>query len=331
MRVAVRCPPQVRPTGPVAGRVCRAPRWRALAGGLLLVLAGTGSPAVRAQPWMEDASTLERIRQTGTLSLGHRESSVPFSYYDGRRQVVGYSHELMMRLVEPIKRELRLPALTIKLVPLTAQNRLPLLLNGTVDLECGSTTHNRDRERQVAFSNSIFVVGTRLLVRRGSPIRDFADLKDPKGRRVLVTAGTTSERLLRTYAERERLPALQVLVAKDHGEAFSRLERGEAAAFMMDDALLWGLRARAQQPADWEVVGTPMSTEVYACAMRQGDARFKRVIDEALAQLMRDGDALRIYQRWFQRPIPPHGMNLNWPPSPDLLVLYGQPDDRPRD
>lgn len=298
----------------------RVRRAAMLAGGLLLAL-----PPALAQA--ELGETLERIRQTGTINLGHREASVPFSYYDGRRQVVGYSHELMLRLLEPIKAAAGLPALTIKLVPVTAQNRMAMLQNGSIDIECGSTTHNRERERQVGFSHSIFIVGTRLLVPRGSPVKDTADLP---GRRVVVTAGTTSERLLRTFAEGPG-HALTVLTARDHDAAFARLEAGEADAFLMDDALLYGLRARARQPEAWTVVGTPMSTEVYACALRRGDARFKQVVDTALAQLMRSGEALKLYQKWFQRPIPPRNLNLAWPPSPALLALYRNPNDQPGD
>ena len=288
---------------------------------LLLGLSGA-STAVRAQ----EADTLRKIAETGTINLGHRESSVPFSYYDQRKQVVGYSHELMLRLLDTIKAELKLPALTIKLIPVTAQNRIPLVRNGTVDLECGSTTHNAERARLVSFSTSFFLAGTRLMVRRGSEIRDFPDLT---GKTVVVTAGTTSERLLRTYTERNSL-RIATLPARDHGDAFQALESGRAEAFMMDDALLYGERAKAVRPEDWVVVGTPMSTEAYACMMRRGDPAFKAVVDRGLTTLMRSGEALKIYTRWFQAPIPPKGLNLNWPPSPALLQLYQQPNDRPR-
>ena len=288
---------------------------------LLLGLSGA-STAVRAQ----EADTLRKIAETGTINLGHRESSVPFSYYDQRKQVVGYSHELMLRLLDTIKAELKLPALTIKLIPVTAQNRIPLVRNGTVDLECGSTTHNAERARQVSFSTSFFLADTRLMVRRGSEIRDFPDLT---GKTVVVTAGTTSERLLRTYTERNSL-RIATLPARDHGDAFQALESGRAEAFMMDDALLYGERAKAVRPEDWVVVGTPMSTEAYACMMRRGDPAFKAVVDRGLTTLMRSGEALKIYTRWFQAPIPPKGLNLNWPPSPALLQLYQQPNDRPR-
>jgi glutamate/aspartate transport system substrate-binding protein len=300
------------------------PRWACLARsvrGLLVACAGLVAGAALAQ----EADTLRKIAETGTINLGHRESSVPFSYYDQRKQVVGYSHELMLRLLDTIKAELKLPALTIKLIPVTAQNRMPLVRNGTVDLECGSTTHNAERARQVAFSTTFFIAGTRLMTRRGSGIREFADLA---GKSVVLTAGTTSERLLRTYTERHGL-RMAIVPARDHGEAFLALESGKADAFMMDDALLYGERAKAVRPDDWVVVGTPMSTEAYACMMRRGDPAFKAVVDRGLTRLMRSGEALTIYNRWFQGPIPPKGLNLNWPPSPALLELYKNPNDRP--
>ena len=274
----------------------------------------------------QEADTLRKIAETGTINLGHRESSVPFSYYDQRKQVVGYSHELMLRLLDTIKAELKLPALTIKLIPVTAQNRIPLVRNGTVDLECGSTTHNVERARQVSFSTTFFLAGTRLMTRRDAGIQGFPDLA---GKTVVVTAGTTSERLLRTYTERNSL-RIATLPARDHGDAFLAMESGRADAFMMDDALLYGERAKAVRPDDWVVVGTPMSTEAYACMMRRGDPAFKAVVDRGLTTLMRSGEALKIYTRWFQAPIPPKGLNLNWPPSPALLQLYQQPNDRPR-
>lgn len=301
------------------------PRRALAAAALLLGTVGTGLAAEPIRETPIESETLRRIAETGTINLGHRESSVPFSYYDQRRQVVGYSHELMLRVLDTIKAELKLPALTIKLVPVTAQNRIPLVRNGTVDLECGSTSHTAERARLVGFSTTFFIAGTRLMTRRGSGIRGLADLD---GRTVVVTAGTTSERLLRTHAERQRL-RIDVLPARDHGESFQTLESGRADAFMMDDALLYGERAKAEHPDDWIVVGTPMSQEAYACMMRRGDTGFKAVVDRGLIRLMQSGEALRIYQRWFQRPIPPKGLNLNWPPSPALQELYRQPTDQP--
>jgi glutamate/aspartate transport system substrate-binding protein len=288
---------------------------------LLPLLALLLATLARAQ----DMGTLERIAQTGTINLGHREYAAPFSYYDNKKQVVGYSHELALRLLESIKAELKLPALTIRLVPLTVQNRIPLVQNGTVDLECAASSHTAERDRQVAFSNSIFVVGLRLLVHKDSDIRDFADLA---GRTVAVTAGTTSERALRTYNENQGR-RLRILLARDQGAAFKMLEEGQAQAVMHDDALLYGERAKAKKPEDWMVVGTPLASEVYGCMLRKDDPAFKQVVDRGLERLMRSGEARQIYAKWFQRPIPPKGLNLNWPPSEALLELYRHPNDRP--
>ncbi len=281
--------------------------------------------ALRAQADAPSLDTLQKISQTATINLGHRESSVPFSYYDARRQVVGYSQDMMLRVVDSIKAELRLPALTVKLVPVTAQNRIPLVQNGSVDLECGSTTHNRERARQVGFSVSIFLASSRLLTGKASGITGFGDLA---GRRVVVTAGTTPERQLRLQNEAEG-QRIKMVTAKDHGEAFALLQAGQVDAFMMDDGLLFGLRAKADRPDDWHVVGEPTAVEAYACMMRRDDPAFKAVVDRSLTRLMQSGEALRIYRRWFQNPIPPKGLNLNWPPPESLLRLYRAPTDEP--
>ena len=281
--------------------------------------------ALSARAESSGLPTLEKISRTATINLGHRESSVPFSYYDGKRQVVGYSHDLMLAVVERIRRELKLPALAVKLVPVTSQNRIPLVQNGSVDLECGSTTHNRERERQAAFSVSIFVTSSRLLTRQGSGIEELADLK---GRRVAVTAGTTSERSLLLHAEATGT-RFDILKVKDHGDGFNSVQEGRAAAFLMDEAMLYGLRAKADQPGEWRVVGQPMAAEVYACLMRKDDPRFKALVDRSLTELMQSGEALKIYRRWFQSPIPPKGLNLNWPAPEALLELYRSPNDRP--
>jgi glutamate/aspartate transport system substrate-binding protein len=286
---------------------------------VLLPLAGIA----HAEP--AGSETLQKIARTSTINLGHRESSVPFSYYDARKQVVGYSHDLMLSVVESVRKELRLPAITIRLIPITSQNRIPLVQNGTIDLECGSTTHNRDRDRQAGFSVSIFQTSARLLTRTTSGIREISELK---GQPILVTAGTTSERQLLLY-QQSRSERFNMVSATDHGEAFTLLQQGRAAAFLMDDAVLYGLRAKAEKPSDWTVVGQPLLTEVYACMFRQGDVAFKAVVDRSLTRLMRSGDALKIYRKWFQSPIPPKGLTLNWPPPEHLLELYRNPSDAP--
>ncbi|MBC7702145.1 glutamate/aspartate ABC transporter substrate-binding protein [Aquabacterium sp.] len=275
----------------------------------------------------QSSPTLKKITENGTIGLGHRESSIPFSYYDDKQQVVGYSHELMLKVVEAIKADLKKPSLAIKLVPVTSQNRIPLVINGTVDLECGSTTNNKERAKQVAFSTSIFIVGTRLMTRKDSGIKDFADLK---GKNVVVTAGTTSERLLRKFNEASK-SGMSIISAKDHGESFLTLETGRAAAFMLDDALLYGEKAKAKKADDWAVVGKPMSFEPYGCMMRKGDPAFKKLVDEALTKAMVSGEAAKIYAKWFQQPIPPKGLNLNWPLSDTNAALFKAPTDKTMD
>mgnify|MGYP000928050128 FL=1 len=278
-----------------------------------------------AQPVLaQESPTLKKIKDSGTIALGHRESSIPFSYYDDKQQVVGYSHELMLKVVDAVKAELKMPTLQVKLTPVTSQNRIPLVQNGTVDIECGSTTHNAERARQVAFSNTIFVIGTRLMTKKDSGIKDFPDLA---GKNVVTTAGTTSERLIRKMNEDKKL-AMNIISAKDHGEAFLTLETGRAVAFMMDDALLYGELAKARRPAEWTIVGTPQSFEAYGCMMRKDDPAFKKVADAALAKAMTSGEAEAIYKKWFTQPIPPKGLNLNFPISEAMQKLYKAPNDK---
>ncbi|MBP7394342.1 MAG: glutamate/aspartate ABC transporter substrate-binding protein [Zoogloea sp.] len=278
-----------------------------------------------AQPVLaQESPTLKKIKDSGTIALGHRESSIPFSYYDDKQQVVGYSQELMLKVVDAVKAELKMPTLQVKLTPVTSQNRIPLVQNGTVDIECGSTTHNAERARQVAFSNTIFVIGTRLMTKKDSAIKDFPDLA---GKNVVTTAGTTSERLIRKMNEDKKL-AMNIISAKDHGEAFLTLETGRAVAFMMDDALLYGELAKARRPAEWTIVGTPQSFEAYGCMMRKDDPAFKKVADAALAKAMTSGEAEAIYKKWFTQPIPPKGLNLNFPISEAMLKLYKAPNDK---
>lgn len=268
--------------------------------------------------------TLKKVKETGTIVLGHRESSIPFSYYDNQQQVIGYSHELALTAVAAIKAELGLAELKVRLVPVTSQNRIPLVQNGTVDLECGSTTNNSERQRQVAFSNSLFVIGTRLMTRKDSGIADFPDLA---GKNVVTTAGTTSERLLRKRNEEQRM-GMRIISAKDHGEAFLTLETGRAVAFMMDDALLYGELAKAKRPDDWVVTGQPQSLEAYGCVLRKDDAPFKQVVDRAIAAAQTSGEADTLYRRWFQSPIPPKGLNLQFPMSAEMVKLHQAPNDR---
>lgn len=275
----------------------------------------------------ELTGTLKKIETTKMVTLGHRESSIPFSYYDDKQQVVGYSHEIMLTIVDAIKHQLRLPDLRIKLVPISSQNRIALIQNGSVDLECGSTSNTAERQRQVAFSNSLFVIGTRLLVKKDAGIKDFPDLM---GKTVVTTAGTTSERRLRKM-DADKKMNMRIISAKDHGESFLMLETGRALAFMLDDVLLYGEIAKAKRPGDWMVTGTPQSREAYGCMLRKDDAAFKKLVDAAIAQVQTSGSAEGLYRKWFLSPIPPKGLNLNFPMSAEVRALFKQPNDRAYD
>nr|WKQ63153.1 iGluSnFR3 variant 857 [synthetic construct] len=244
-------------------------------------------------------STLDKIAKNGVIVVGHRDSSVPFSYYDSQHKVVGYSQEYSNAIVEAVKKKLNKPDLQVKLIPITSQNRIPLLQNGTYDFECGSTTNNVERQKQAAFSDTIFVVGTRLLTKKGGDIKDFANLKD---KAVVVTSGTTSEVLLNKLNEEQKMN-MRIISAKDHGDSFRTLESGRAVAFMMDDSLLAGERAKAKKPDDWEIVGKPQSQEAYGCMLRKDDPQFKKLMDDTIAQVQTSGEAEKWFDKWFKNPI----------------------------
>ncbi|MCP3714335.1 MULTISPECIES: glutamate/aspartate ABC transporter substrate-binding protein [Paraburkholderia] len=279
---------------------------------------------VATSAFAQDAGTLKKIKDTGVISLGHRESSIPFSYYDDKQNVIGYSQDYAMKIVEAVKQKLNMPNLKVKMVPITSQNRIPLVQNGTVDIECGSTTNNAERQQQAAFTNTIFVIGTRLMTKKDSGVKDFADLK---GKTVVTTAGTTSERLLRKMNQ-DKSMGMNIISAKDHGESFMTLSTGRAVAFMMDDALLAGERAKSNNPGDFVIVGQPQSREAYGCMMRKNDPEFKKVADDAIAKVQTSGEGETIYKKWFESPIPPKGLNLNFPMSEDMKALFKNPNDK---
>jgi len=272
----------------------------------------------------QESATLKKIKDTGSITLGHRESSIPFSYYDDKQQVIGYSHELMLKVVDDIKSNLKLAKLDTKLMPVTSANRITLIQNGTVDIECGSTTNNLERQKQVGFSTTIFVIGTKLMTKKDSGIKDFADLA---GKNVVTTAGTTSERLLRKMNEDKKM-GMNVISAKDHGESFLTLETGRAVAFMMDDALLYGEMAKAKRAGDWIVTGTAQSREAYGCMVRKDDPEFKKMVDASLNKTLSSGDAEKIYAKWFMNPIPPKGLNLNMALSDEMKAAFKAPNDK---
>ena len=223
-----------------------------------------------------------------------------------------------------MKLNLKLNKLDTKLMPVTSANRITLIQNGTVDIECGSTTNNLERQKQVSFSTTIFVIGTRLMAKKDAGINDFADLA---GKNAVTTAGTTSERLLRKMNEDKKM-GMNIISAKDHGEAFLTLETGRAVAFMMDDALLFGEMAKAKRVSDWIVTGTAQSKEAYGCMVRKDDPEFKKMVDASLTKAMTSGDAEKIYAKWFMAPIPPKGLNLNMPLSDEMKATYKAPNDK---
>lgn len=288
----------------------------------LLALAGLSSAGVYA----DDApqNTLDKIAKNGVIVVGHRESSVPFSYYDNQQKVVGYSQDYSNAIVAAIKAKLNKPDLQVKMLPITSQNRIPLLQNGTYDFECGSTTNNAERQKQAAFSDTVFVIGTRLLVKKGSPIKDFPDLK---GKTVVVTSGTTSEILLHKLNDEKKME-MRIISAKDHGDSFRTLESGRAVAFMMDDALLAGERAKAKKPDNWVIVGTPQSKEAYGCMLRKGDTGFKQLMDETIAKAQTSGEAAKWFDKWFTQPIPPKNLNMNFALSDDMKATFKTPNDK---
>ncbi|MCF5087316.1 transporter substrate-binding domain-containing protein, partial [Pseudomonas gessardii] len=242
----------------------------------------------------ELTGTLKKIKESGTITLGHRDASIPFSYIaDGSGKPVGYSHDIQLAIVKAVEKDLGMKEgeLKVKYNLVTSQTRIPLVQNGTVDVECGSTTNNVERQQQVDFSVGIFEIGTRLLSKKNSTYKDFADLK---GKNVVTTAGTTSERILKSMNADKQM-GMNVISAKDHGESFQMLESGRAVAFMMDDALLAGEMAKAKKPTDWAVTGTPQSFEIYGCMVRKGDAPFKKAVDDAIVATYKSGEINNIY------------------------------------
>ncbi|NWD02542.1 transporter substrate-binding domain-containing protein [Pseudomonas sp. P7779] len=270
--------------------------------------------------------TLSKIANARSITLGYRDASVPFSYVgDHSGKPMGYSVELANKIVERIQQKTGVPKLSVKYNLVTSQTRIALVQNGTVDLECGSTGVTAERQKQVAFSYGFIYVKGQLLTANDSGIKSFADLQ---GKNVVTTAGTTNERFLKSYNVDHKLN-MSVISAKDHGEAFQMLQSGRAAAFYMDDALLYGERAKARDPHKWVVVGEEQSREIYSCMVRKDDPQFLAVVNETLAGLYSSGEINGIYQRWFEQPIPPKGLNLEFPMTSELKAIIATPVSDP--
>ncbi|QNP47905.1 amino acid ABC transporter substrate-binding protein [Diaphorobacter aerolatus] len=291
------------------------------------VLAQTPSQdaaSVASTAWLSSLSapvhlegTLAKVQASGAVAIGYRDSSVPFSYLDTQGKPIGYSIELCRLLVQAIAKAVNRPV-EVRWVPVTSATRFDAITSGRADLECGSTTSNRERQKTVAFSPTFFVAGTKLLVRKGSPVRDYLQLK---GRKVAVTAGTTNEKTLRELSDRFKLD-LQITPMRDHAESFAQVTQGTADAFATDDVLLYGLIA--QTPGgrgQYAVVGDFLSYDPYGVMFRKDDPQLAKLVAESFQALAADGEIERQYRRWFQRKLPGGGQTLNLPMSPQLEVI----------
>lgn len=287
---------------------------------VLLLLITMGSAALA-----QESATLRRIRDTGVVTLGYRVSSVPFSYLDARRRPVGYSIDICERVVEAIRQRLAQPAIETRLVMVTSATRVPMLANGTVDLECGVTTNTAERQKSVAFSTTTFVAASRLLMRTGAGIRGLDDLR---GQPVATTVSTTSIQFL-TAANQGRGLDMKILAGADDADAFQMVRTGRAAAFAMDDVLLRGVLATAPDARDYTISDEALTVEPYAIGMSRDDPVFKQLVDGVIIDLFRRGQIQAIYRKWFESPIPPHDINLKLPMSEALQRVIARPTDSP--
>ncbi|CAM3734829.1 transporter substrate-binding domain-containing protein [Paracidovorax anthurii] len=272
----------------------------------------------------QESATLRKIKDTGAITLGHRESSFGFSYHSGTDAPVGYSIDICMKIVDAVKAELKMPKVEIKYQLVTSQNRIPLVMGGTVDIECGSTTNLVERQKLVAFSPDIFRYNVRMLVRADSGIRAIADLQ---GKTVVATSGTTSLRLLREADKGKNLEITQ-MNGKDHADSFLLVESGRAQAFVLDDILLAGLIATARNPGDFIITGEPLRTENQSLMFRKDDPGFKALVDRVVVGMMKSGEMERLYQKWFMSPIPPRGVNIRYPLNAETRDAFAQPSDK---
>ena len=290
----------------------------ALAGAGLL-----GSVAIGANA-QELTGTLKKIKDTGTITIGHRESSIPFSYLDDKQQPVGYAMELCGKVVDAVKAELKMPNLKVAYQPVTSANRIPLLQNGTIDLECGSTTNSVERQKQVAFGPTYFVVNISAAVKKDSGIKTFADLN---GKTVASTSGTTSIPLLRGYEKAKGID-FKELQAKDHAESMQLVASDRAQAFIMDDILLAGQIANQQNPGQYMILPESLRTEPYSMMLRREDPQFKALVDRAVGNVYKSGEIDKIYAKWFTSAIPPRNINMNFPQTPAIKEAFKNPNDK---
>jgi glutamate/aspartate transport system substrate-binding protein len=267
--------------------------------------------------------TLQKIKSSGSITIGHRDASIPFSYYDDKQQPVGYAMDLCARIVEAVKSELKLPGLKVNYQLVTSANRIPLMANGTIDLECGSTTNNLERQKQVWFTITHFVTANRWVAKKASKL---AKLEDLKGKTIVSTAGTTNIKQITEINGQKNL-GMNIISANGHPEAFQMVETGRAVAFVMDDILLYSLVAQSRNPRDYEISKEALSVEPYGIMLRKDDTAFKKVVDGAMVNTYKSGAINAIYDKWFMKPVPPKGINLNLPMSEQFKKVIAKPTD----
>src|SRR5580692_6563494 len=274
----------------------------------------------------ELTGTLKKIKETGTITIGYRDSSIPFSYLDDNQKPIGFAIDICAKIVDAVKSELKLDKLAVEFNPVTSSNRIPLLANGTIDLECGSTTNNAERQKQVWFTNTHFLTASRFVSKKANKLDKIDDLR---GKSVVSTSGTTNIKQL-NEANAARSLGINIIPAKDHAEAFLMVESDRAVAFVMDDILLAGFVASSKDP-DAYVISTDAFSkpEPYGIMVRKDDEPFKKVVDAATAALYQSGEGAKIYAKWFMEKIPPKGLNLNVPLGPELKNEFAHPSDSP--
>jgi glutamate/aspartate transport system substrate-binding protein len=288
-----------------------------------IVLGFVAAAAATGVCAQELTGTLKKIKDTGAITVGHRDASIPFSYYDDQQKPVGYAVELCLRIVDAVKKELKMPDLKVNYQLVTSANRIPLMANGTIDLECGSTTNNLERQKQVWFTITHFVTANRWVAKKSSNIKALNDLK---GKTIVSTAGTTNIKQITEINGAQNL-GMNIISANGHPEAFQMVETGRAVAFVMDDILLYSLAAQSRTPADYEISKEALSVEPYGIMLRKDDVPFKKVVDAAMVETYKSGAINAIYDKWFLKPVPPRGLNLNVPISDQFKKVIANPTD----
>ena len=268
--------------------------------------------------------TLAKIRETGEIRLGHRDVSVPFSYLDDNQKPIGFAMDLCGRIVDAVKSELKLPAIQTKLQPIQLSTQIPLIQNGTIDIVCGPATNTLERQKVVAFSNTIFVSSIRAVVKKDAAIKTFEDLS---GKPVSLTSGSTSIALLTARGQEKNFQTKNVLSA-DHAASFLALTTGRSEAFIMDDILLVSLIANSPDPDNWRIIDDSLRTEPYGLIIRKDDPEFKTLIDKTLVAMMKSNQFGDLYAKWFLTPIPPRNVNLNFPMTAPLKDAVANPTDK---